>query len=47
MNRITAIPAQIMGVVRCAVLAELGDAAAEIEQSSVGCEMEDRPEDFS
>jgi hypothetical protein len=42
----TTIPAEIIGVVRCAVLAELGNAAAEIEQSSVGCEMEDRPEDF-
>jgi hypothetical protein len=40
------IPAQIMSVVRCAVLAELGNAAAEIEQSSVGCNMENRPEDF-
>jgi hypothetical protein len=47
MTRITTIPAQIMSVVRCAVLAELGDAAAEIEQSSIGCGMEDRPEDFS
>lgn len=35
-----------MSVVRCAVLAELGNAAAEIEQSSVGCNMENRPEDF-
>ena len=40
------IPAQIMSVVRCAVLAEMGNAAAEIEQSSVGCNMEDRPGDF-
>jgi hypothetical protein len=45
MTRIT-IPAEIMSVVRCAVLAELGNAAAEIEQSSVGCHMEERPEDF-
>jgi hypothetical protein len=45
MTRIT-IPAQIMSVVRCAVLAELGNPAAEIEQSSVGCNMENHPEDF-
>lgn len=46
MTRTITIPAQIMSIVRCAVLAELGNAAAEIEQSSVGCQMEDRPEDF-
>jgi len=40
------IPAQIMSAVRCAVLAELGNAAADIEQSSVGCNMENRPEDY-
>lgn len=42
----TAIPAEIVRVVRSAIITELGGAAAEIEQASLGYEKEEHPETF-
>ena len=43
----TTIPAEIVRVVRSAIITELGGAAAEIEQASLGYEKEEHPETFS
>jgi hypothetical protein len=43
----TTIPAEIVRVVRAAVLTELGGAAAEIEEASIGYEKEEHPETFT
>lgn len=46
MTSITTIPAEITQVVRSAVLTELGGAAADIEDASIGYEKEEHPERF-
>jgi hypothetical protein len=43
----TTIPAQIVSVVRAAVLTELGEAAAQIEEASLGYQKERHPEYFT
>ena len=43
----TTIPAQIVNVVRSAALTELGEAAAQIEEASIGYEKERHPENFA
>lgn len=46
MTSITTIPAELTKIVRSAVLTELGGAAADIEEASIGREKEEHPDRF-